>query len=293
MRTTDELAEAIQQLTAALDAYDTSLQQAVGQALQITRSDPATRALLDAQATSRKTLDEVKRSAGRVTTQLDQLDQLVRTTALITSTLDLDEVLEEVIDTVVDLTGAERVYLMLHDESGSLKMRTARNWDQQTLSQGDIGLSQSVVNAALENGEAIVTTNAQADQRFASKESIVMQKLRSIICVPLTISGKTVGVLYADNRFRMGAFSDEMIPVLNAFGTQAAIAIFNAQVFGQVQQNLDEAKQRIRELQIQIDKDKVDEQVRSITQTGFFQELADAAEEMRRRQREQRDRDSE
>ncbi|MGF1505720.1 MAG: GAF domain-containing protein [Anaerolineae bacterium] len=293
MRTTDELAEAIQQLTAALDAYDTSLQQAVGQALQITRSDPATRALLDAQATSRKTLDEVKRSAGRVTTQLDQLDQLVRTTALITSTLDLDEVLEEVIDTVVDLTGAERVYLMLHDESGSLKMRTARNWDQQTLSQGDIGLSQSVVNAALENGEAIVTTNAQADQRFASKESIVMQTLRSIICVPLTISGKTVGVLYADNRFRMGAFSDEMIPVLNAFGTQAAIAIFNAQVFGQVQQNLDEAKQRIRELQIKIDKDKVDEQVRSITQTGFFQELADAAEEMRRRQREQRDRDSE
>ena len=219
--------------------------------------------------------------------QFQQVRELVRTTVLITSTLDLDAVLEEVMDTVVDMTGAERAYLMLYDEEKKLQPRAARNWDRETLSTQDIGMSQSVINQALETNTPIITTNAQTDERFSDKASIMVQQLRSIVCIPLSLGGKSVGVLYADNRFQKGVFQEENIPILTAFGTQAAIAITNAQIFGEVKTNLEEAQRMIKELQIEVDEDKVGRQVTEITETSYFKELAEAARSLRERSQRQ------
>jgi len=218
--------------------------------------------------------------------QFASMRELVRISALLTSSLNLDEVLEDVMDTVVELTGAERAYLMLYDEDRELQVRAARNWDQETISKDEVGLSQSVVQAALEDQEYILTTNAQADHRFMDRESIIVQKLRSIICIPLILGGTPVGVLYADNRLQKGVFKQELVPILKAFGGQASIAIANAQFYQKVQDDLGKAKEQIRELQISVDEGKVKREVSSITETPYFQELVAAAREMRKRQRE-------
>jgi len=231
---------------------------------------------------------EVEAASRRVAARLDQIEDLARIMMLMTSSLEIDLVLEDVMDTIVELTGAERAYLMLYDNRQNLEVRAARNWDQQTLSQDDVGLSQSVVDAAIREGQPIVTTNAQADQRFSGRESIVMQQLRSIICVPLSLAGHPVGVLYADNRYKEGAFEEDIIPILTAFGAQAATAITNANVFGQMKANLERAQQIIQELRIQIDQSKVDAMVEEITETGYFKRLSEAAREARRRRKEGR-----
>ena len=57
-------------------------------------------------------------------------------------------------------------------------------------------------------GQPVVTTNAQADPRFSSQESVIGYNLRSILCVPLRVRDKVTGVIYADNRIRTGLFSD-------------------------------------------------------------------------------------
>src|SRR6185295_2625979 len=101
--------------------------------------------------------------------QLDQLNELVRTSALITSSLELDTVLEEVLDTVNKLTGAERAYLMLYDEQSGLQIKTARNWDRQTIGEDEAHFSNSIVEAAMKDGLPIITTNAQTDERFSQK----------------------------------------------------------------------------------------------------------------------------
>lgn len=229
---------------------------------------------------------DVEQAGRRIASQFDQLDDLARIMTLMTSSLEIDLVLEDVMDTIVELTGAERAYLMLFDNQQNLEVRAARNWDQETISEEDVGLSQSVVDAAIEEDQPIVTTNAQADQRFSEKASIVMQSLRSIICVPLSLAGHPVGVLYADNRFKEGVFDEDIIPILTAFGAQAATAITNANVFGQMKERLDKARQMIQELRIQIDQKRVDEQVEEIVETGYFKQLAEAAKEARRRRRE-------
>src|SRR5205814_767183 len=74
--------------------------------------------------------------------------------------------------------------------------------------------------------------NAQSDARFQSHSSIVSHGLRAILCIPLVLNGQIEGVLYADNRIRQGIFSVDNIPLLAAFGTQAAIAIDKARLHG-------------------------------------------------------------
>ncbi len=277
-------------LEAAIDRVRESLAE-MDQALEITFQTFADKGikptfhLPHAQLKVRNRLSDARQAARRIAAQLERLNGLIRITALITSTLETNQVLEDVMDTVITLTGAERAYLMVYNDARQLEIRAARNWDQESLSDSDIGLSRSVVNAVIESGEPIITTNAQADERFSGQASIVMQKLRSIVCVPLTLAGKVVGVLYADNRLQQAVFSQDLIPVLTAFGTQAAIAITNAHMFGRVKEELAHAQHVIQQLQIEIDRERVDAQVTQITESGYFQELAEAAKELRRRRK--------
>jgi two-component system NtrC family sensor kinase len=227
--------------------------------------------LSKAQSASKHTLE-----------QLWQLRELVRTSALITSSLELDRVVEEVLDTITYLTGAERTYLMLYDENKKLQTYAARNWDRESLDKSEIEFSRSIIDAAIEDRMPILTTNAQTDERFGGKQSIVFQKLRSILCIPLLLGGQIVGVLYSDNRYQQDLFEQDIIPVLTAFGTQAAIAIKNAQIFGEVKEDLEEAQRVIQQLRIEIDRGRVDEEVSEITDTEYFRNLANMAEDLRR-----------
>lgn len=227
-------------------------------------------------------LGAVKKKSRTVVEHVDQLRELVRTVALITSSLELDQVLAEVMDTVIHMTGAERAYLMLRDKSSDeLKIRAARNWDRETLPEEDVSFSRSVINAAVADMQPIVTTNAQMDARFQEMKSVMQHGLRSILCIPLALHGRVVGVLYADNRIEKGVFSQNNVPLLTAFGIQAAIAIENARLFTQVKDDLQEAQRELKHLKIQIDRQKVAEQVSEITDSDYFERLSEEARRIR------------
>ncbi len=173
--------------------------------------------------------------------ELARLRAVAETTALINSTLKLDEVLNTVMDTVIQLTGAERGYIMLRDEAtGNMAFRVARGMDRQTLDQSDFIVSKTIVGRVAEDGESVVTTNAQEDARFSSQESVVGFNLRSILCVPLKVRGEVIGVAYADNRIRAGLFGQKELSLLSAFANQAAVAIQNARLFESVRRSLAE-----------------------------------------------------
>jgi adenylate cyclase len=164
-----------------------------------------------------------------------QLQALARVGAVVNSTLDLDQVLNRVIDTVIEITGAERGYLVLRDEeSGTLQFRVARNMDRQTLRQDSFRVSQTVVNRVAESGEPVLTTNAQVDPRFRDRESVVGFGLQSILCVPLRAKDTVIGVMYADNSVKSSLFGERELGLLSAFANQAAVAIDNAVLFERV-----------------------------------------------------------
>ncbi len=173
-------------------------------------------------------------------TELDEysyLSALVKTAEVVNSTLDVSEVLEHVMDIAIELTGAECGYLMLLDEdSGELEYKVARNLDRETISSSSFQISRTIVKRVASNGEAVKTTDAQEDPRFKSEESVVGFNLRSILCVPLKVKDKTIGVIYAENRLRTGLFTNVDRNLLSAFANEAAVAIENAKLFEGVTQ---------------------------------------------------------
>jgi adenylate cyclase len=165
----------------------------------------------------------------------EELDALYGVSKAIGSSLDLAQVLNEVMDRIIDLTGAERAFLMLLSPSdNSLEFRAARNVDRETISSSEFEISRSIVRQVATTGEPVVTTNAQIDPRFKAQESVIGYSLRSILCVPLRALGKLTGVIYADNRAHTGLFDDRDRDLLAAFAGQAAIAIENARLFAGV-----------------------------------------------------------
>jgi len=159
---------------------------------------------------------------------------------VINSSLELDEVLRIVMDNIVRLTKAERGFLMLRDENGEMAIRMGRNWEMESVDSSEVNVSKTIVQKVIESGEAIVTTNAQEDQRFSGHASIVAFNLRSILCVPLMVKNELIGVIYADNRIRTGIFAEGERDLLAAFANQAAVAIENARLFSSLKQTLEE-----------------------------------------------------
>jgi PAS domain S-box-containing protein len=159
---------------------------------------------------------------------------------VVNSSLNLDEVLRIVMDNIVRLTHAERGFLMLRDQEGNMTLRTARNWEQGTISPSELTISHTVIQRVLESGEAVLTTNAREDPRFGEQESVITFNLRSILCVPLKVKNELIGVIYADNRIRSGIFSETERNLLIGFANQAAVALENARLFSSLRATLAE-----------------------------------------------------
>lgn len=167
---------------------------------------------------------------------------------LLGSSLDLQVVLDQVMDAIIQLTAAERGFLMLRDDDGGLAVKAARNLDQQTLSSEDFKYSRTIANQVLDGGKALLTTNAIEDPRFAGQASIVGQSLRSIMAAPLRARGSVMGVVYVDNRMMAGLFNEDDLAALETFAGQAAVALDNARLFSETDQELAERVEQLTQL---------------------------------------------
>lgn len=166
-----------------------------------------------------------------------QVRALVGVGSVINSSLGLERVLEEVMDGLVALMGAERGFLMLRESDGKLKVRIARGIDREDINKDAFAISNTIVRRVAETGEAILTTNAQDDPRFGEQLSVAAFRLLSILCAPLKIKDNLIGVIYVDNRAHTGMFGNNDLGLISAFANQAAVAIDNAGLFDDLQES--------------------------------------------------------
>ncbi len=185
-------------------------------------------------------VDTLRKISKRLEEERRSLRALAQIGQVVNSTLELDIVLQIVMDTIVRLTHAERGFLMLKDNSGILKTRVARNWEQESLPDTELTFSSTIVNSVIANGKPLLTTNAQQDPRFVGQESVIAFNLRSIMCVPMKTKDEITGVIYADNRIKTGMFGTKDLDLLVGFANQATFAIENARLFDSVRRTLDE-----------------------------------------------------
>ena len=217
-----------------------NLQRLVKELQQAAEQRPQEAAHLSAWERLIQALEDLKGEVEPLVVTHRQALALMDVAQALNSSLELDQVLQRVMDHVIRLTHAERGFLMLRDEGGTLRIVTARNWEQETLPKAEVAFSRSVVEEVVRTGKPVWTVNAQADPHFREQESVVFYKLRSIMCVPLKMKERLVGVIYTDNRSREGVFSSRHEEIIMAFAHQAAVALENARLFAQVRQALAE-----------------------------------------------------
>jgi transcriptional regulator with GAF, ATPase, and Fis domain len=137
-----------------------------------------------------------------------------------------------ILDSAVELTGAERGFLLLTRARGrGLRVEVARNFDQEEIKKPSYKISRSIAEEVARTGEPVVVADAVQDERFLESMSVADLKLRSVVCFPLRTRGEPLGVIYLDNRFQPGRFGDREISVLEMFADQAGIALRNARLY--------------------------------------------------------------
>ncbi len=211
----------------------------IGASLRTTTSDTS-RELIDELSYVERRLYKLSRKAAASQDELDNMVALANISQMVNSSLEVDEVLRIAMDTVIRMINAERGFLMLRDANNQMSIRTARNWEQESINSKESATSRTIINRVIESGESILTTDAQEDPRFGAQESIIAHNMRSILCVPLKVKNDLIGVIYADNRVRSGIFTEASRNVLAAFANQVAIAIENARLFTSLRHTLAE-----------------------------------------------------
>ncbi len=161
----------------------------------------------------------------------DHLKTLYHITRTMNSSLEFDEALNNVIDAVMQVTKAERGVLMGVDEAtGQLRMLVARGVSGEKLAQEE-AYSTTIVNQVIATRQPLLTNNAMFDNRINPGQSIIMRGLRAILCAPMMVQDRLVGVIYVDTSMRAGNFTEHDRDLLSAVAGQAGIALENARLY--------------------------------------------------------------
>jgi predicted ATPase/serine phosphatase RsbU (regulator of sigma subunit) len=164
----------------------------------------------------------------------------VRATQALAGELDLGSLLERLMRVIVENAGAQRGLLVLN-HNGRLEVEALVTVDAGDVKLGlhepieqSARLATSVVQYVSRSKEALVLPDAAADPRFARDPYVATHRPRSLLCLAMQHQGRLVGVLYLENNAATNAFSVERVDLLHFIAAQAAVAVENATLYGEL-----------------------------------------------------------
>lgn len=167
----------------------------------------------------------------------------------------LDAVLPAILELVFDGIPAERAFLLLRDRDGEVRVRAASTRKGSTSRAGtDVKISREVQRQVLGERRSVLSTDAQVDERFKARESVILSGVRSIMAVPLLVGERVLGMAYVDSPLEVRPFTREDLQVLTTIAGVAAIKVENEMLLAQRIENarLHEELQKAREIQLRL-----------------------------------------
>ncbi|MEM7159403.1 MAG: AAA family ATPase [Myxococcota bacterium] len=229
-----------------------------------------------AGSTIRNTLTSTTTST-TATSMLD-MGTVMKAAQTISGEIVLSKLLEKMMAIVIENAGAQRGVLML-DSGQGLSIEAEDSVDTSGLAvlvgkplSEATDLAHGVVNYVARAHSHVVLSEAHAEGEFVSDPYIAEQKVRSVLCVPVSHRGTLVGVLYLENRGVAGAFTSDRVEMMTLLCAQAAISLENAMLYRTMEQKVDERTRELRE--------KTEELQQALTQLEQMQEQIIVQEKM-------------
>jgi len=151
---------------------------------------------------------------------------LTRLARVLTVAESVDDVLSRVLDLAFEAFPVDRGFILLADDSGELACELARVKDRVTFRPSEeVPVSRTMLQTVMRERVALVTFDAQADQRLSGGESIRLHQIRSAMCAPLWSGERIMGVIQVDSPFHVGAFGERDLDVLTTLANYVAVAV--------------------------------------------------------------------
>ena len=174
----------------------------------------------------------------------NQLLRLVELSVILNSTLDLDELLQQISETATELLDCEASSILLYDEENPrLYFAAATGSDPAELAKIPVPMDGSLAGAIFRTNQPMILNNVEQDPRHYSLVSDQVKfKVRKLLGVPMQIKDRTTGVLEAINK-REGEFNERDAAILSVTAAHAAIAINNARLLQATRQALKQVQE--------------------------------------------------
>ncbi len=192
-----------------------------------TSTDTAIRSRLQAKAASKREFlseSEIREEAA-LRADYEKLRIVFELNRAIGAETDQAVILDRILDKAFEYTNADRGVILLLDEEG---VPVPSAFKSRSGEDDKVQLSQTILNEVLHHHNAILSSDATMDNRFENSHSIIMQGIRSTMCVPLMTGQTLLGMVHLDTRIAIGVFTEKDLQILTVFATQAALKISNA-----------------------------------------------------------------
>jgi diguanylate cyclase (GGDEF)-like protein len=169
---------------------------------------------------------------------VDELAVLNEIGKALTSSLDIGEVMHLILAKVSELLKPRNWSLLLRDQqTGELYFKAAVGAGSEMLMHLRLQRGEGIAGWVAEHNAPLIVDDVTADPRFAARfDKTSRFHTKSILCVPLAIKGRVLGVIELVNGEGDGSFSSEDLRILSTVAEFSAIAIENAQNFAKVQE---------------------------------------------------------
>lgn len=173
---------------------------------------------------------KIKSAKGSAESSLEAsyLYSLLEVTHSINMPRDFKQLLELVVDSAMMIAKAERGFLMLFRKDGNLEFEVTRNIDRKSLEGERFKISRSVVNQVLATNNPLFLNAIYANKKFKISESMEALGLRMVMCVPLKVRDRLLGLIYVDSHSETETFTKLEERLFEAFAAQASVAIENS-----------------------------------------------------------------
>lgn len=163
----------------------------------------------------------------------------MKSSALINSSLQTVDVLNYAMKAAEEFTEAEASSVYeLDTETGEIFFRLARGEKGGVIQSRRLKPGEGIAGCVIESGKPMVVEDVQRETRFSDRfDRETGFKTRSLICVPLTIRGKTIGALQVINKKNGVPFTEEDTELLTALAQQIAVALDNAKLYQRLEEN--------------------------------------------------------
>ena len=174
------------------------------------------------------------------------LDTVIKASMAISSEVKLESLLQRLLGIVMENAGAERGFLVLPSDGEQLCIQAActEPGEVTTVDPAPVGgsdqLAVGVVQYVARTGKEVVLSDAAAEGMFRSDPYVSRVGARSVLCLPLSKGRGNNGVLYLENGLTTGAFTAQRLEVVNLLCGQASIALEKAQLYGHLEQKVEE-----------------------------------------------------